>query len=200
LLWSFSNGNIIGSLTEGAHVQYSPQTVSVFEGIMWDSLHGATATDPDTTLLILVNYGGLPEWTSSSEVWRLNFTPQDTGQLSIDSTFVPPGNSLSVVDAFGSVDITWEPATITVVPFCAVALAGDINVSGSITTSDIIGLVNFVFKSGQSPRPCEANGDVDCSTTINSADILLLVGYVFKGSTPPCNVCELIGSGAWTCD
>lgn len=200
LLWTFSNGNVVGSLIESANVQYSPQSLSVFESIMWDSAYGAAATDPDTTLLILLNFGGSPDWTSSSEVWRLKFIPLDTGRITVDSAFVPPSTPMAVVDAYGSVDFTWEPKTIVVVSYCAVQITGDTNANGSITASDIIELVNFLFKGGPTPRPCEAGGDVDCSSTVDSSDIISLVGYVFKGSAPLCNVCSLVRSGAWPCD
>lgn len=79
-----------------------------------------------------------------------------------------------------------------------VANTGDVNVSGSITSSDIIGLVNYVFKGGATPSPCAAAGDVNCSGAITSADLIGLVNYVFKAGTPPCDVCTLI-PGLWTC-
>lgn len=79
-----------------------------------------------------------------------------------------------------------------------VAKTGDVNVSGSITSSDIIVLVNYVFKGGATPSPCAAAGDVNCSGAITSADLIGLVNYVFKAGTPPCDVCTLI-PGLWTC-
>ena len=53
----------------------------------------------------------------------------------------------------------WPGATAA----CAVALTGDVNLSESLTSADIIYLVNFVFKSQAAPLPCEAAGDVNCS-------------------------------------
>jgi hypothetical protein len=76
---------------------------------------------------------------------------------------------------------------------------GDVNLSGTITSADIIALVNYVFKSGPSPLPCSASGDVNCTGGITSADIISLVNYVFKSQTPPCDVCDLIASEVWTC-
>ena len=72
---------------------------------------------------------------------------------------------------------------------CLITLPGDVNVTGSVTSADIIYLVGFVFKGGVAPLPCEANGDVNCSGSVTSADIIYLVGFVFKGGTPPCDIC-----------
>ena len=81
---------------------------------------------------------------------------------------------------------------------CPIDQTGDINVSGAITSSDIIALVNYVFKAGDPPVPCEAAADVNCSGTVTSADIIGLVNHVFKGGDPPCDVCTLIPA-TWTC-
>jgi len=81
---------------------------------------------------------------------------------------------------------------------CYVAMTGDVNVSGEITSADVIAMVNFSFKGGPPPDPCEAAGDVNCSGACTSADIIHLVNYVFKGGPPPCDVCAMI-PGTWSC-
>ena len=75
-----------------------------------------------------------------------------------------------------------------------VAMTGDVNMTGAISASDIIHCVNYVFKSGPSPQPCEASGDVNCNGSVTSSDVIFLVNYVFKGQAEPCDVCPLIGS------
>jgi len=64
-------------------------------------------------------------------------------------------------------------------------ILGDVNESGTITSADIISLVNHVFKGGPPPLPVWEAGDVNQSGTITSADIIFLVNYVFKGGPPP---------------
>jgi hypothetical protein len=81
---------------------------------------------------------------------------------------------------------------------CPVAITGDVNLIGDLTSADIIYLVNYVFKAGTLPMPCEAAGDTNCSGSVTSADIIQLVGHIFKGDDPPCDVCTLI-PGTWTC-
>ena len=81
---------------------------------------------------------------------------------------------------------------------CLVTQTGDVNESGTLTSADIIFLVNFVFKGQAPPEPCEAAGDVNCSGSVTSADIIFMVNHVFKGQAPPCDVCTII-PGTWTC-
>ncbi len=81
---------------------------------------------------------------------------------------------------------------------CPIVLTGDVNVSGQITSADIIGLVNYTFKSGAVPQPCEAAGDVNCTGAVTSADIIGLVNYTFKSGLAPCDVCTLFPA-VWSC-
>jgi len=74
---------------------------------------------------------------------------------------------------------------------CPITLDGDVNDNGSVTSADVIALVNYVFKGGDEPLPCVANGDVNCNGSVTSADIIYEVNYVFKGGDPPCDICNL---------
>jgi hypothetical protein len=80
---------------------------------------------------------------------------------------------------------------------CLIDVAGDVNLDSVVTASDIISLVNFVFKGGAVPQPCEANGDVNCSGSVTAADIIHEVNYVFKAGSPPCDICN--DAGAMPC-
>jgi len=79
-----------------------------------------------------------------------------------------------------------------------IAVDGDVDESGAVTSADIIYHVNFVFKGGPEPLPCVAHGDVNCDGNVTSADIICLVNFVFKGGPAPCDVCALI-PGIWAC-
>jgi hypothetical protein len=81
---------------------------------------------------------------------------------------------------------------------CPIVLTGDVNNNGSISSADIIYLVNTVFKGGPAPVPCEAAGDVNCSGSLTSADIIFLVNFVFKSGAAPCDACSLV-PGTWSC-
>jgi hypothetical protein len=63
---------------------------------------------------------------------------------------------------------------------------GDCNADDIVNASDIIYLVNYIFKSGPAPVIL-LHGDVNCSDVINSADIIYMVSYVFKSGPSPCS-------------
>lgn len=107
------------------------------------------------------------------------------------------GEPPSGVYTFGF-GLVYDINNVALEHYCPVAITGDVNLSGTITSADIINLVNFVFKGGLSPQPCIAAGDVNCSGTITSADIISTVNFVFKGGSEPCNACYLI-PGTWRC-
>jgi cysteine-rich repeat protein len=81
---------------------------------------------------------------------------------------------------------------------CLITLTGDVNVDAVLTSSDIISMVNYVFKGGALPQPCAAAADVGCDGAVTSADIIFMVNYIFKGGIPPCDVCSLV-PGTWSC-
>ena len=72
---------------------------------------------------------------------------------------------------------------------CPITMTGDVNLSGSLTSADIIYLVNHVFKGGAAPLPCSASGDVNCNGSVTSADVISMVNHVFKGGPVPCDGC-----------
>jgi hypothetical protein len=89
-------------------------------------------------------------------------------------------------------------AAFTTEEACIIPVTGDLNSTGDIVTSDIIYMVNYVFKAGPSPQPCPAVADVNCDGEVMPSDIIFLVNYVLKGGPPPCDVCALV-PGTWTC-
>jgi hypothetical protein len=82
---------------------------------------------------------------------------------------------------------------------CPVTLPGDANEDGTTTSADLIYLVNYIFKSGFVPSPCEAVADANCTGSVDSADLIFLVNFFFKSGPAPCDICELI-PGTWSCE
>lgn len=67
-----------------------------------------------------------------------------------------------------------------------VYLSGDINTDSKVTVSDVVYLINFLFKGGPAPKPYTA-GEVNCDGYVTVADVVYLVNYLFKGGPPPCS-------------
>ena len=63
----------------------------------------------------------------------------------------------------------------------------DITGDGTVDVSDLMYLINYLYRGGPRPRPLE-NANVNCDETINVADVIYLVNYIYKAGPPPCNL------------
>jgi len=61
---------------------------------------------------------------------------------------------------------------------------GDVNVDWILNLSDIVMLVNYIFKGGTKPNPV-CSGDVNYDGNITLPDIIFLVNYIFRGGPRP---------------
>lgn len=75
--------------------------------------------------------------------------------------------------------------TLTPLSGC-LAKAGDVTGDGIINLSDIVSIVNFLFKSAPAPSPlCRANVTGDAN--VNLSDIVYLINFIFKSGPAPVN-------------
>jgi hypothetical protein len=98
------------------------------------------------------------------------------------------GNQQWVPEGYGDATLSALGTTIDSMLTYGVSqtLPGDVNADGAFTSSDIIYLVNYVFKSGP-PAVVPGHDDVNCSGSVTSADIIRLVNFIFKSGAPPCS-------------
>jgi hypothetical protein len=63
---------------------------------------------------------------------------------------------------------------------------GDVNGDCKVSLSDVVYLINYLFKFG--PKPiCETGiGDANCDGKVSLGDIVYLINYLFKFGPPPC--------------
>ena len=108
-----------------------------------------------------------------------------------------PDSSEGIAMALG-VGLAYDIVTV-VFGQCPVALSGDIDENGQVSMTDVVILVNYIYKDGTPPLPCLGTGDINCSGNITAADCTQLINYMFKGGPPPCDICDLIKQGVWTC-
>ncbi|MCJ7496739.1 MAG: dockerin type I repeat-containing protein, partial [candidate division Zixibacteria bacterium] len=66
-----------------------------------------------------------------------------------------------------------------------ISMHGDADGDGKIMVSDVIYLINYLFRGGPVPLPLWT-GDVNCDTKLNISDVVYLISYLFKGGPPPC--------------
>jgi hypothetical protein len=53
-----------------------------------------------------------------------------------------------------------------------------------VNVTDVIYLINYLFKSGPPPYPIAA-GDVNADCTVNVTDVIYLINYLFKSGPAP---------------
>ncbi len=78
----------------------------------------------------------------------------------------------------GEVDTVYYPVTQY--------LRGDPNSDGSKSVSDVVFLINYLFKGGLWPDPLFL-GDVNCDGSVTVSDVVYMVNYLFKGGNAPCS-------------
>ena len=66
----------------------------------------------------------------------------------------------------------------------SIYILGDANNDKKLNVSDVIYLINYLFKGGAEPVPVEA-GDANCDGHNNVSDVIYLINYLFKGGPEP---------------
>lgn len=65
-------------------------------------------------------------------------------------------------------------------------LRGDPNSDGVKNVSDVIFLINYLFKGGLPPVPLIL-GDLNCDNQVNISDVIYLINYLYRGGPAPCS-------------
>jgi hypothetical protein len=65
-----------------------------------------------------------------------------------------------------------------------VAARGDVNEDGLIDISDVIYLLNYLFRGGPAPVPLIA-GDFNCDGLVDLGDLISILNYLFRSGPPP---------------
>jgi hypothetical protein len=63
-------------------------------------------------------------------------------------------------------------------------LQGDANGDKKLNVSDVIYIINYLFKGGPPPNPLES-ADANCDSKISVTDVIYLINYLFKGGPKP---------------
>jgi hypothetical protein len=193
---------------------FSTASVLILSLGVWLQPHAGTASLPATVADTCFATGSLGDGPPSvaDMVFALRMLagevppPQDLYKLDLSGDCVVNAQDADLIAKlfqFGQDSLPVYPVPTCCsptleIPQCLVSLTGDVDLSHALSTADIIGLVNYVFKGELPPLPCAAVGDVNCSGSVSTADVIVLVNHVFKGGLPPCDVCDLIPE-LWAC-
>ncbi len=64
-------------------------------------------------------------------------------------------------------------------------ILGDSNGDKQVNVSDVVYLINYLFKGGPAPVPAPIVGDANCDGKVTVSDVIYLINYLFKGGPPP---------------
>jgi uncharacterized delta-60 repeat protein len=131
---------------------------------------------------------------TSDDYATIKYDP-DGNQLSVQR-YNGPGNYddrayAIALDSSGNVYVTGysygsgtdrDYATIKYFQF----LRGDANNDKQVTVSDVVYLINYLFRGGPAPIPIETFGDVNCDRKVTVSDVVYLINYLFRGGPSPC--------------
>ncbi len=67
-------------------------------------------------------------------------------------------------------------------------LCGDADNSRTLSVSDVIFLIHYIFIGGPIPNP-KLSGDADCNGILTISDAVYLISYIFAGGPAPCAAC-----------
>ncbi len=131
----------------------------------------------------------LQRWPGGSRrlLLTMTFKVEDSVTVSIDTCFWPtpplPSNRL----AFWRSDaVVYTPRDNMPYDFSvSYTPRGDANADGTVDGSDVVYLINYLFRFGPEPVPLWV-GDVNCDGDVNSGDIVYLISYLFRGGPGPC--------------
>ncbi len=104
-----------------------------------------------------------------------------TLEVSIDTMMWPPVQRLEFATVPGySIWPAFVKGCLKFSPF----LHGDANSDRLLNASDVMYLVNYMFKGGPAPNPFNS-GDSNCDDKVTVGDVVHLINYYFKSGPPP---------------
>lgn len=162
------------SNTIGAPVLDSISSQAISEGS--NLTFRVHATDPENDSIIL---------TASNIPSNAGFidSGNGAGSFSFNPDYTQAGPYAVVFKASDGLLSDSEIVDIQVSNLC-LAKAGDVTGDNLVLLSDIVSLINFLFKGAPAPVPF-CRGDVNASGTIVLSDIVYLVNFLFKSGPAP---------------
>jgi hypothetical protein len=176
-----------GTFRVNIYVPQPPRPFSLCQPPDGDTLTGleptliwqkATDPDPGDVIKYDLHYDTTDQFTNPVVVTDLSDTSYTTPQLEV-ATFYWWKVKATDTNTAG----TWSSQVYSFyVPSC---IPGDVNGDAESNVSDVIYLINYLFKGGPFPTPIWGCGDLQCDGKVDVADVIYLINYLFKGGPPP---------------
>jgi len=156
----------------------------------WDEAYSITLDSSDNVYVTGVSTGSgtgndfatIKYDSSGNLLWLVRFDGPAHGEdFATDIAIDTQGN---VYVTGSSQDSTGYENYVTIKYLPSPFLRGDVSGDNKLTVSDVIYLINYLFKGGTKPDPLQS-GDVNCDGKVNIADAVFLVNYLFKGGPAP---------------
>jgi len=127
------------------------------------------------------NYTTIKYYPNGDTAWLRDYNgPANLSDVTQDIAVDKSGNVYVTGTSWGS-GTYLDYATIKYVQF----MRGDTNGDKKVSLSDIVYLINYLFKFGPAPEPIQS-GDTNCDGKVSLGDIVYLINYLFKFGPAPC--------------
>jgi len=145
---------------------------------------GIDGISPDSFFVFVQTFQFYCLPPGSGCILNLWFTADSTGVLAIDTCHFGPTFYNGLL--FGHCNPDWYWIPVFVSDTVEIRECGDVNQDNEIRLSDVVYLINYVFKSGPEPIPIALMGDVNEDNLIDIIDIVFLINYLFQDGPAPC--------------
>jgi hypothetical protein len=150
--------------------------------IALDSLGNVYVTGGSTGSTTGYDYATMKYDPSGNRLWLVRFDgPAHNEDFATDIAIDAQGN---VYVTGSSLDITGDENYVTIKYLPSPFLRGDVNGDAKLTVTDVVYLINYLFKGGPKPDPLKS-GDANCDSKVTISDVVFLVNYLFKGGPSP---------------
>ena len=119
---------------------------------------------------------------SHTLLFTATFRLEDTTTICVDTCFCPTGGGARFARSDA---VTYIPRDN--MPYCFNiwnAVRGDANGDQVINVTDVIYMMNYLFRHGPPPVSF-VSGDANCDDDLGILDVVLLINYLYKGGTTP---------------
>ena len=158
--------------------------------LSYDALYGAKAIRNDLHIYPTTHdfmTGELYQFASTPGYFIEGSNKDLNSILTAKMIDLNPGDSVKLDFALVSTRTSLDSLKVSVRKaraMVATYINGDANGDKVVNVTDVIYLINYLFKGGSAPVPVSA-GDVNCDGYVNVTDVVYLINYLFKGGPKP---------------